>query len=211
MTRSDTVLPQQTGVAFFSPAQLQLNDGDLVYLVDSIGNQISNALIWSPNKNSGSEPQQPTKMFVKENGAEIPLSEFKEIESVIKISPSKYILNINSSKPFYVYFSESYSDNWKMHIGQTEMKHYRPPFGNLFFVDNTGDLTITMTYENSEVYYIHFGTAIFAATLALAILQGIIPRDIKNKMMDRLMQRCRSAQHLLPRGVLTKERRVDGD
>jgi hypothetical protein len=203
LTQSGEVLPQQTGVAFFSPEQLQLADGNLVYLVDSIGNQISNALIWQ-DSDSGSDGS--VRVFIKENGENIPSSEFEEVESVLKISPSEYILNVNSSKPFYVYFSESYSDNWKMHIGQTEMKHYRPPFGNLFFVDSTGDLTLTVTYENSEVHYIRFGIAVFIAILVFALINEILPRKMKDRIMNMSMQRYRSIRHVTSRWMLIKEK-----
>jgi hypothetical protein len=65
------------------------------------------------------------------------------------INPSKYLLTCQSNQPFFVMFSESYSSLWKIALpdGSKISSYPAFSFGNLYFVNRTGDFQAILECE----------------------------------------------------------------
>lgn len=88
-----------------------------------------------------------------------------------RIDPTKHSIYAESSQPFYVFLSERYHDSWKISLEDgTQMRSYPAySFGNLFFINKTGNLTMTLEFEKQQLYYaglyVSFVSFAFSMTL----------------------------------------------
>lgn len=71
-----------------------------------------------------------------------------------KISHSKYTVSMQTEQPFFLFFSELYNQDWKLTL--SDGTAFRPlpgySFGNLFYVDRTGDLDMTLEFTRQKEY-----------------------------------------------------------
>ncbi len=93
-----------------------------------------------------------------------------------KIDPTKYILSVDSDKPFVLAFAESYDPSW---VAYTDKDEYNslPIYSaiNSFEINETGHLDITVEYKPQRWFY--YGTMISLFTSIICILR-IINRPI---------------------------------
>jgi len=71
----------------------------------------------------------------------------------IKISPTKYEIYVDTSFPFFLFFSERFSPKWQVHIGAdtiTSMPGYG--FGNLYYINKTGDFSMILEYADQKYF-----------------------------------------------------------
>jgi hypothetical protein len=89
-----------------------------------------------------------------------------------KINPTKYIVHINASKPFFLVFSESYHKDWIAYVdGQQVPNEYHfiaNGFANGWYINKTGTYTITLEFWPQRLFYI--GSTISITTLTLCVL-----------------------------------------
>ena len=90
-------------------------------------------------------------------------TEYKEI------NPTKYLVNVNASTPFFLVLSESYDKNWVASInGQEILDGYHfiaNGYANGWFINETGAYTITLEFWPQNLFYT--GAAISIVTLIL--------------------------------------------
>lgn len=91
-----------------------------------------------------------------------------------KISYSKYTIHAQASEPFYIFFSERYDSSWRLRLDDgTELSSYPGySFGNLFYIDKTGEFDMTLEYPGQKLYeicltfsFICFGVAILGVVI----------------------------------------------
>ncbi len=92
-----------------------------------------------------------------------------EMLKYIKINPTKYVVNVNATKPFMLSFVEAYSPLWVARVnGQKIRSISLYSIINGFWIDQIGELTITIEYEPQRWFYM--GSAIsVTALIACAI------------------------------------------
>ncbi|MCK5123111.1 MAG: hypothetical protein KAQ87_03110 [Candidatus Pacebacteria bacterium] len=85
-----------------------------------------------------------------------------------KINPTKYRVKVKADEPFMLSFAENYNSLWVAYIND---KEYEPiplySIINGFWIDETGDLDITIEYKPQRWFYI--GALISGTTLFLCL------------------------------------------
>jgi len=88
------------------------------------------------------------------------------ILSYKKINPVKYLVNISSSSPFLLIFSESFNKNWKVYKGDINWikalftkslsdDHFLiNGYANAWYIKETGEYTLTIYYFPQSIFYI---------------------------------------------------------
>jgi len=111
-------------------------------------------------------------LLVELEDFKIPPSTKKPTTTYEKINPTKYIVQVNSSEPFFLVFSESYHKDWVAYINGQKMPnqyHFMANgFANAWFVNKTGTFTIILEFWPQRLF--HVGSAISVATIILCVL-----------------------------------------
>jgi hypothetical protein len=84
-----------------------------------------------------------------------------------KINPTKYVVYVNASEPFFLVFSESYHPQWKAYIGKVRWFEalYKKPiseekhvlgngYANTWYIDKTGEYEITLYFLPQNLFYV---------------------------------------------------------
>ena len=89
-----------------------------------------------------------------------------------KSNPTKYIVHIKASKPFFLVFSKSYHKDWVAYVdGQQIPNEYHfigNGYANAWYINKTGTYTATLEFLPQKLFYI--GSAISITTLILCTL-----------------------------------------
>lgn len=89
-----------------------------------------------------------------------------------KINPTKYVIQVNASEPFFLIFGESYHQSWIAYIDKQQVPneyHFvANAFANSWYINKTGTCTITLEFWPQKLF--HIGSTISIATLILCIL-----------------------------------------
>ena len=121
-----------------------------------------------------------------------------EIISYQKIDPTKYIVEVNATKPFMLSFAEAHDPLWIAHVNGERIESI-PLYSviNGFWINQTGQLEITIEYEPQKWFY--YGS-IISVTTFLACLTYLTYNWTKNKAIwkrtKRSIARVRLIFHL---------------
>jgi len=89
-----------------------------------------------------------------------------------KVNPTKYIVHVNASQPFFLVFSESYHKEWVAYISGEQLandQHYvANGYVNAWYINKTGTYDIIMEFWPQKLFYT--GSAISITTFILCIL-----------------------------------------
>ena len=104
-----------------------------------------------------------------------------EIISYQKIDPTKYIVEVSATKPFMFAFAEAYDPLWIAHVNGKRIESI-PLYSviNGFWINQTGQLEITIEYEPQKWFY--YGSAISITTLLGSV--AYLVWDWKKKSYD---------------------------
>ncbi len=95
-----------------------------------------------------------------------------------KISPTKYVVQVNASAPFYLVFAETYDKGWTASTnGQqiTEQYHFEANgFANGWYINKTGSYTITLEFEPQKL--VSLGLAVSIIALIVSMIYIVIHR-----------------------------------
>lgn len=91
-----------------------------------------------------------------------------------KVNPTSYMLNVNTSLPFFLVFNQLYNENWKISINGTELSQENHFIGfeyaNIWKIDKTGQMIVKIDFYPQKSFYI--GLIITGVTyLALFLLE----------------------------------------
>jgi len=105
----------------------------------------------------------------------------------VKISPTKYEIHVNSSSPFFLFFSENFNPKWKAYIGNDILggPYQSYGFANLFYIDKLGSFTILLQYDEQGIF--NMGIFITFSSWALFVSCVLIDqiRLRKIKLIDK--------------------------
>ena len=99
-----------------------------------------------------------------------PIVEFKRLEA------EKWTVNINTSKPFILAFSETYHSLWRAYTDDREYQHF--PLDtqlNGFIINKTGNFEITIEFIMGEAH--HYGETISILTLLIVGISYLFLED----------------------------------
>ncbi len=109
--------------------------------------------------------------------------------SFSKLNPTNYIVNVNSSKPFFLVFSSSYDSAWIAESDRTTFEHYKVNgFANTYYINKTGNFTVSIIYKKQETYYTHIILSLFTLLILLIIFlhKEIIQTIIITKIIFKI-------------------------
>lgn len=102
-----------------------------------------------------------------------PGSEKAEVLSYEKINPAKYVVHINSLKPFWLVFSDPYHPLWKANIDGEEIEPVPSySFANGFYLNKSGEYDVTIEFTGQR--YIRHGFIISIVSILVAIAFAIL-------------------------------------
>ena len=89
-----------------------------------------------------------------------------------KINPTRYVVQVNASKPFFLVFSESYNKDWIAYIEGEQIPneyHYiANGFANSWYINKTGSYVITLEFWPQKLFYL--GATISITTFIICVL-----------------------------------------
>jgi len=87
-----------------------------------------------------------------------------------KINPTRYVVNVNASYPFFLVFSESYHKDWIAYVDGREVEQHLMANGyaNAWYINKTGTFDIVLDFLPQKLFYI--GSAISLTTFILSVL-----------------------------------------
>jgi len=111
-----------------------------------------------------------------------PIIEFERLEA------EKWIVNVNTSEPFILAFSETYHSLWSAYTGDLEYQHF--PLDsqiNGFFINKTGNFEIRIEFIMGDAHY--YGEAISTLTLLFIGISYILLEDKSRRNITRLFKK----------------------
>jgi hypothetical protein len=87
-----------------------------------------------------------------------------------KENPTKYVVHVNASEPFFLIFSESYHKDWVAYVDGKEVKdHFMANgYANAWYINKTGVFDIVLEFWPQRLFYV--GTTVSLTTLILCLL-----------------------------------------
>jgi hypothetical protein len=104
------------------------------------------------------------------------------------IDPTYIVVHVNTDRPFTLVFSESYDPWWKAFIGEFEVNNHFiiNGFANAWYINKTGNFTITLKYHLQESYRLGLTVSFFTSSIIFALL--IIPKDKLRQVKDNIIK-----------------------
>jgi len=131
---------------------------------------------WVQNKTLGNATTWFGEMYLQNYASDLIDSSLNEISAIVsnytKLDPTLYHVKVNASKPFMLAFAESYDPLWTAWVDKIDGKPVQPEtiravplysVINGFYINQTGDLDITIEYEPQKWFYM--GSAVSITTL----------------------------------------------
>jgi hypothetical protein len=119
------------------------------------------------------------------------------VTSFKRVNPTNYVVNVSSTGPFLLSLSEAYDPSWIAYVRGQRIEP-TPLYSaiNGFWINQTGQLEITIAYEAQEWFY-------YGSTVSIAILFACVTYlayDLaKNKGIRKRLEKI--FKHLSPRHV----------
>jgi len=124
-------------------------------------------------------------MTVDEIFTEEPMNTIIEYE---RPEAEKWTVNVNTSEPFILAFSETYHSLWSAYTEDLEYQHF--PLDsqiNGFFINKTGNFEIKIEFSMGEAHY--YGEAISTLTLLFIGISYILLEDKSRRKITRLFKK----------------------
>jgi hypothetical protein len=123
--------------------------------------------------------------------------------SVKKENPTYYKATINTEKPFFLVFSESYDEKWEAFVNEKEKVpdeyHFvANSFANAWFVNKTGNFTITLEYTPQRLW--NLGSKISFSIIGILLAFILIPKS-KIRRIKEIVIRKRSHSFNCPNPI----------
>ena len=120
-----------------------------------------------------------------------------EIITYQNIDPTKYVVKVNAAKPFMLSFSEAYDPLWKAYVNGKQIESI-PLYSviNGFWINQIGELTITIEYEIQRWFY--YGSAISITSLIGSltyILWDWKRKHFRGSRLDKIISLLRKKSH----------------
>ncbi len=94
-----------------------------------------------------------------------------------KKSPTRYVAHVKTSVPFYLVFSDSYHDLWRVYAGKEEIKPIiTDSFVNGFYLTQTGEYDVTIVFTGQR--YLLFGGIISLLSLVATVTYPLYRRKL---------------------------------
>ena len=105
-----------------------------------------------------------------------------------EINPTKYSIQVNTTEPFFLIFSESYNRDWEISIdGEIIKDHYVVNgYANSWRINKTGELSISLTYLPQRLSEI---SILISIVISLSCLLYIINKKIYPKLVNKIENR----------------------
>jgi hypothetical protein len=110
---------------------------------------------------------------IRSNDLEAKLEKESSSAQIIKyqrVDPTNYVAHINATGPFFLVFSESYSDGWKAYIDGEEVTEHIMVNGyaNGWYINKTGEYAVDIVYEPQKIFLV--GVLISVVLMIMSII-----------------------------------------
>jgi len=159
---------------------------------------------WSITEVLYNNPNQTLLFFSSQNTGKphlnsSPFPEGTVILSYTKVSPVKYLIEANSTSPFYLVISQSYDDGWIASVnGQvlpSTCHQVANGYANSWYVNQTGALSISVWYAPQIYFYLGVTISVFTIIAITVFALSVNVRKILRKnIMKPTDENIRNAQ-----------------
>jgi hypothetical protein len=109
--------------------------------------------------------------YIYEYPKDLPTYGTNELEEYQEINPTKYCLKVNTTEPFMLVFAESYNPKWNAYAnGYTIESSEVYGVLNSFWVNKTGEYTLTIEYTPQNWSYIGSAISLITTVACIAYL-----------------------------------------
>jgi hypothetical protein len=105
------------------------------------------------------------------------------------LNPCQYILHIRCDRPFFLVFSETYNNLWKLHADDSEIPHVVAySFLNGYLVNRTGQFDLVLAFEGQT--YAEIGVMITVVSFIATSTYFIIQHTRLRSFLHKLRKHC---------------------
>lgn len=87
------------------------------------------------------------------------------------VNPTKYVISVNSTGPFYLVFSETFDRNWVGYVENEQISQSNHFIGNYYanvwYINRSGSFSVTLEFWPQNLFYV--GSAISLAAIFLCV------------------------------------------
>lgn len=171
---NELIFPNATGLQWTNAGTFQLNQGEQELQLGVLGKVNINRIILSSLLENESQMDLP-QLF----GGSDPTSPV----TYQRTDPCTYSVQVTSEKPFLLVLSESYNPLWKLRVNGEEISPtIAYSFLNAFFVNSTGNLTMTLHFVGQD--YVDIGLKIASITFVATVVVLITPSTVFRKLAN---------------------------
>lgn len=100
----------------------------------------------------------------------------------LRISATEYRINVNNSKPIFIFLGEIFHPSWNAFCKGEKLRHLPALFGNVFYLDKTGQNTVLVVFEEQKIKNLTVLIAAFAwvflfVTLTFSLIMEYVKKN----------------------------------
>ena len=99
-----------------------------------------------------------------------------------KVNPTKYLIDVEATHPYFLIFSQSYHPGWQAYIGKKKIAgHYKVNgFANAYYIDKLGNYSITLEFIPQRLFIFGLYLSFILATILIFIFVKLKAQDAKD-------------------------------
>jgi hypothetical protein len=155
-----SVSSSELNFVYLQPVYLEKGEHSIE--VDPVGDKLDLDVVWLYTVEK--EDEVIDDIFTSENDA-------AQVIDFVKIDPTKYNVRVNTTRPFMLSFAETYDRFWVARINGRE--YHSVPLNSVvngFWIEDTGDLEITIEFKPQTWFYWGVTISIIGQVGALAFV-----------------------------------------
>lgn len=103
-----------------------------------------------------------------------------------EISPVNYEIDLFSSEPTFLFFCREFNSGWTARVDGTELAHFKGnSFGNLYYLDKTGYISIEITFDAEPYYQAGLQLSVIVIVLSLVIVSWETSKKLLRKIHSK--------------------------
>ena len=106
--------------------------------------------------------------------------------NLLKTSPTRYRLEIESDEPAFIYLGDTYHSAWNAYCNGKKLEHFQANWwANGFYLEGTGKNTVDIVFERQTTRYIMCGMWALGWLIILVGICHFSRRKIEEKLKDK--------------------------
>ena len=115
---------------------------------------------------------------------------------LVNVNPTKYIVDVNSSRHFFLILGESFDPNWAAYIDDKIVtEHFiANGYANSWYISKTGSFQVVLEFLPQKLFYIGSGISLITFIICLACIRKKSRRNVKRTNSPAYGKRSKRAE-----------------